>query len=71
MYCGDSNKMEMSVLHLNCLNINCRHNADVSTRIDGSNDGTTGATAMELSADTSDTEKEIQRYINLYLNILN
>ena len=56
----DSNKMEMSVLACN--------NADVSTRIDGSNDGTTGATAMELSADTSDT---IQRYINLYLNILN
>ena len=46
--------MEMSVLACN--------NADVSTRIDGSNDGTTGATAME---------KEIQRYINLYLNILN
>ena len=56
----DSNKIEMSVLACN--------NADVSTKMDGSNDGTTGATAMELSADTSDT---IQRYINLYLNILN
>ena len=59
----DSNEIEMSVLACN--------NADVSTRIDGSNDDTSGATAMELSADTSDTEKEIQRYINLYLNILN